>query len=207
MAQMTPGSSPKRSPSKKSVTSRKIQSGLVITTGPFSRRSAYWGEVAALVGVIGFGAMAYGQWLWPGFVGSGDVLGLKIATTAAFFGPAVALYRIARIGLTTEVQLNSQNRTLSFVRRNKEGQATPNRRISFDEIESLFIRRGQSAGQPSRLFLKLRNGGRLLVLARAPTRELEPILEHLRVTCQNHQSPQRPVPRRHGLMARPATAI
>lgn len=201
-----PAEMPKRSSARRTVTSHKNSAGLIINIGVFSKRSAYWGEVAALVGVIGFGALAYGQWLWPGLNGSGEMIGLRIATTAAFFGPAVALYRTARIGLRAEVQLNSQNRTLSFVRRNKEGHATTNRRISFGEIESLFIRRGQSAGQNSRLFLKLRDGGRLLVLARAPARELEPILEHLRQSCLTQVSVQRPVQRSNLRTVRPTAA-
>ena len=169
---------------KKRVVTKETSWGFVIMRGGCADKRAYWGEVSALMGVFAFGAVAYAQWLWPGTNTSAELFPFRMGITVAFFVLSTWLYFIARTGLTTEVQVDAKSGHVGFVRRNKEGYGVLEDRCKFEEIESLFITRTQTPFSTDRLYARIQGRRSDVLIATAPKKELEPLLDRLHQTCR-----------------------
>ncbi|MEE9427133.1 MAG: hypothetical protein V3V25_03195, partial [Paracoccaceae bacterium] len=115
--------------------------GFVIQKGSGAKSRAFFGEILAMLGILAFGAAAYGQWLRPVSEQGFDLVPFKIGATVLFFVMAAWLYFIARNGLITEVQVDTNGRSVGVVRRNREGSGALESLVKFEDIESLFIKR------------------------------------------------------------------
>ncbi len=168
---------------QKQVTILETTWGFVIQKGTGAKNRAFWGEILALAGILAFGAAAYGQWLWPVSEQGFDLVPFKIGATVMFFVLAAWLYFIARNGLITEVQVDTDGRSVGVVRRNREGNGYLESLVKFEEVESLYIKRTKIRRSAGELFINVRGGFEPLLLADAPTVELEPLLARLREVC------------------------
>lgn len=106
---------------------------------------------------------AYGQWLLPAALYSGNVLWAKAGVSFVLGLIGALVYWIASRGLHVEVQVDLTRRELRVVNRNSRNQTRVRRRVSMRNIESAFLRRATTRDVPAHLFLRLRGGQELHV--------------------------------------------
>ena len=178
---------------KSGIRVRDTEWGFVVQKHGCADRRAFWGEVLALVALLAFGVVAYGQWLWPGADNNPDLLPFKMGATVLFFVLAAWMYKLARTGLTSEIHVDTENGNLGFVRRNKEGVPTLDSAVKFDQIESLFMKRTKQRFGADSLFMNIRGSAGAVLLSRAPAVELESLLERMRTDCRGIGSSASPL--------------
>lgn len=152
--------------------------GLIVRRGSAAQDRAALGEIAATLGCVFFGIMAYSNWLLPGRILETEVLPFKIAGTAVFFMFAGFLYLIARRGLHFEAQIDTKRRQFRIVRRNREGAASLVESYPFEEIERVYLVRSKTF-TPDRLYVQPRGRSWPIMLAAGRGNVLDPILERM----------------------------
>ena len=182
--------------------------GFLIGPDRAGRARAALGEALAVMISVAAGVLAYAPWL-AGDSAFGASLGPqhRIVATILFFAVAMHSYGIARRGLAYEVHVNMLRRRLRLVRRNRAGKIQLMRKLEFDDIRCVHMRRSEGPNPQGRLYA-LPRGGAPLLLARGPTEQLEPVLAVLiselraagsRTGTQAAECrPRRPAPIAHG---------
>ncbi|MDH5798803.1 MAG: hypothetical protein OEZ19_09570 [Paracoccaceae bacterium] len=150
--------------------------GYVIGSGQTAALAASIGEIAAVIGAIAFGAMAYLQWLLPGAMNEPDLLPFKAVGTIIFFMFSAMLYLMARNGLLREIHVDFKNRTVSIVRRNRESVGTVEKEYRFDQIRRVYLARSKTGNRIARMYIEPKTGPAIMV-ARGPNAEMQPLLE------------------------------
>ena len=185
--------------------------GYNINSSPAAHRRAGIGELLAGTGCLFFCAASFAQWLVPGAIDTSGVLPLQVSGTIVFFSLAAFLYRIARRGLSTEVQVDTKRRVVRLARRNRRGTVTPTRSIQFCEIESVFIRRSQSAAGSNQLYIRSGASAQNILITSGPAPELEALLDRLQCDFKAQDNtmvirPRRVVPKPISLRPRSVLA-
>ncbi|NRB01150.1 MAG: hypothetical protein HRU32_15295 [Rhodobacteraceae bacterium] len=96
---------------------------------------------------------AYGQWLIPGSILTDDVIVMKLAISVIFVVFGIALYWFANRGFRTEWQIDASRREIRMATRNGRGNSKLVSRIPMSDVESAFVKRGQTQ---SHMFFRLR---------------------------------------------------
>lgn len=123
--------------------------------------------------------LAYGQWLLPGSLFSGDVLVLKMAFSFIFAGTGVALYLYAGRGFRQEVQIDHGRREVRFALRNSRNQSRLQTRVPMEGIESAFVKRSKDDTGHASLLFRLHGVEAPLHVVTGPLAEVERL--HLRL--------------------------
>lgn len=151
--------------------------GHVLHSGsPFRRTALRMAEAA--VGALGLGLilLAVAQWVLPGAIVTGDVLGHKAAVSAFLAMPGLLLLHYAGQGFQTEVHLDHVRGELRIVAGNRARQVRLLDSIAFAEIAALEVARpGNGPAIPSargRLLVHLVHGDAPLALVSGPVAQL-----------------------------------
>jgi len=124
----------------------------------------------AAVGAVGLGLilMAVAQWVLPGAVVTGDVLGHKAAVSAFLAMPGLLLLHYAGQGFQTEVHLDRVRGEVRIVASNRARQVRLLDSIAFGEIAALEVARAGDgpvvASARGRLLVHLVHGDEPLAL-------------------------------------------
>lgn len=139
----------------------------------WSTRARLIERVSAAAG-IALLTLAFGHWLFPGLLGAAKIQPPQLASSAGMGVAGLALLWVAGRGLSRELHVDLSLRSLRQVVRNRNGRTRIDRVVPFDAVESAFVRRSSWPGGAARLFLRLKEGGKLLHVAsgRQPTLEV-----------------------------------
>jgi len=157
----------------------KAQSGYSISKGGPARQRADMGELVATGGCLFFATLSLGHWLVPQATVGAEILPYQISGTILFFGISALLLIIARRGLTSEVQIDTERKVLRVVRRNRKGAITVMSHMRFAEIGSVYIKRSKSEDIANQMFVRSKPGAMAILIASGPAHELEPLLGRL----------------------------
>lgn len=121
------------------------------TVEPFDRETV----TEAVMRALGLGLLivAYGLWLLPAGPVSDEVLLMKLAMSVVLTVFGGSLYWLASRGFRSEWQVDTARREIRMASRNVRGNSRLVTRIPMDQIESAFVKRGQSG---SHMFFRLR---------------------------------------------------
>ncbi|MEL7344338.1 MAG: hypothetical protein AAFN59_05685 [Pseudomonadota bacterium] len=123
--------------------------------------------------------LAYGQWLLPGSLFSGDVLAMKMAFSFVFAGIGVSLYLYAGRGFRQEVQIDLSRSEVRFALRNARKQSRLQTRLPMEGVESAFVKRSKDDVAHATLYFRLHGVEAPLQVVAGPPSDLERL--HLRL--------------------------
>lgn len=126
-----------------------------------------------------FVLLAYGQWLLPGSLFSGDVLAIKMVFSFLFAATGTGLYMFAGRGFRHEVQVDPSRREVRFAMRNARNQSRLKSRLPMEGVASAFVMRSKSDPNNATLFFRLHGvSAPLQVITGRPT-EIERLHQRL----------------------------
>lgn len=184
--------------------------GYIIGPGSRQRWRASQGEAVAVMVSLVFGGFAFSQWIAPGQVGGVDLLPFKLAGTAIFFLFAAMLYLMAKKGMSSETQIDLQEREIRIVRRNRADESMTLESYPFNMVVTAYIRRSKHKSMYCNLCIETVGRAVPVVLCTAPERQLEPVLERLRadvLDMAKARKPDAPAPGLTCTRGRVATAF
>jgi len=155
----------------------------------WSTRARLVERVSAAAGVA-LMSLAFSNWLAPGLLKVANIQAPPAASSAGMAVAGLALLWVAGRGLSRELHVDLTMRSLRQVVRNRNGRTRIDRVVPFHEIESAFVRRAAMPGAAARLYLRLKDGGKLLhvasgrqatleVLNKRMSQDLKPSLVHV----------------------------
>lgn len=145
------------------------------------------GAAVAELALRGFGLLlvmsAYGQWLLPSGLFTPDT-GDRILLSAVLASAGGAIYFLANRGLQPEIHVDTAEREFRFAHRNGRGAVRIGRRLPFETVESVFVRRHE--GAPAEIRLRIRGIEDAVHLVSGAANDLN--LMHARL-CKDLKSP------------------
>lgn len=111
---------------------------------------------------------AFGFWTLPGSSVSADVIGFKLGISSVMAVVGMALVWFASHGTIYEVQIDLARNELREVLRNNRGTARVQKRVKFEDIDSIYIGRPKGSGDAevkSQLIVRLDASSLLIVVA------------------------------------------
>ena len=139
---------------------------------------------------------AYAQWLVPAGLFPADTLSGRVGLSAGLAAAGAIVYFVANRGFRHEMQVDTAKREFRFARRNGRGLSRIVRRLPFESVESVFVRRRD--GGPGEFFLRLKGVGEPVHVANGAERDLG--ILHTRL-CRDLKSPAERVEARMKLAA------
>ncbi|WP_226550424.1 hypothetical protein [Celeribacter naphthalenivorans] len=103
-------------------------------------------------------------WLWPGASFAFGLLGIKLGLTVFLGVMGLTLGYMAERGLRREVQVDLQRNQLRVVWLNRRDETRLHTVIGFDEIGSVFVRRGPVPGRTTHLDVRFGTQGEVETL-------------------------------------------
>ncbi|MGC9370598.1 MAG: hypothetical protein ACP5DX_13755 [Paracoccaceae bacterium] len=138
----------------------------------WSTRARLIERVSAAAGVALL-TLAFGNWLAPDLLAMANIRSPQVASSAGMGVAGLALVWVAGRGLSRELHVDLTMRSLRQVVRNRNGRTRIDRVVPFSAIESAFVRRASVPGGAARLYLRLKEGGKLLHVASGRQATLE----------------------------------
>lgn len=125
-------------------------------------------------------AVGLGQWLMPGALFAADLIGIKVAITAAMLGIGLGCFHAVGREAMVEVQVDTVRRELRVTERDRRGAERLIQRVPMREIDSAYVKRGARPSAGGHLLLRLAESDAPLHLATGSERELRLLHDRLR---------------------------
>ncbi|MCP3969065.1 MAG: hypothetical protein GY717_01835 [Rhodobacteraceae bacterium] len=113
------------------------------------------------------------QWFRPAALISGSAVQTSLGLTALFGATGLALYFFASRGFRRMIRVDLGDRRIRTARVDSRNRTRPTRQFALGEIESVYIKRGDTAHAPARLELRLRGGNECVPVLTGDRAELE----------------------------------
>lgn len=124
---------------------------------------------------------AYGQWLVPASLFSGDPIIMKAGIAFILGVSGVVIYWYASRGLSVDIQVDVSKREVRVAHRNGRGQTRLHSIIPMRRIESAFLKRSKAEGAEASLYLRFRDRSDVLHVASGPEADL--VILHRRLSA------------------------
>lgn len=149
---------------------------VVRTRDKRAKRAALIERVCLIAGVA---LIIPGAWHWalPGVANAFDSAGGHMTTVVSVLVAGLLFFWISVRGLREEVHVDRSRKELRVMAVNRNGQTRPKYVISFSDIESAFLKRGEDSFT-AQLYLRLKKG-EPMVIASGDSQALESLNSRL----------------------------
>ena len=128
---------------------------------------------------------AYGLWVLPGSLFTGDVLLMKLILSAAFAVLGTILSLIAHRGLQLETEINLPAREIRFSAVNIFGRVRVQNRLHMDDIDQIVLQKDADATRRAQLYCRMADGQGAVLLATGAPGEMAALHRRLKKDCQS----------------------
>lgn len=124
---------------------------------------------------------AYGQWLLPAWLFTGDAFIMKAGIAFILGVTGVVIYWYASRGLSVEIHVDVSKREVRVAHRNSRGQTRLHSVVPMRRVESAFLKRSKSEGAEASLYLRFRDRDEVMHVATGPETDL--VILHRRLAA------------------------